>query len=63
MPEVTRNLNFHSALRLKYAIRVVKTMKQYSNNKIHLNTISNGELSDPLCDSINRGIGEDGGYQ
>ena len=25
-------------------------------NQVHLNTISNGELSDPLCDSVNRGL-------
>ena len=31
-------------------------MTQYANYKVHLNTISNGELSDPLCDSVNRGL-------
>ena len=25
-------------------------------DKVHLNTISNGELSDPLCKSVNRGL-------
>ena len=24
--------------------------------KVHLNTVSNGEFSDPLCDSVNRGL-------
>ena len=25
-------------------------------DKVHTNTISNGELSDHLCDSVNRGL-------
>ena len=29
-------------------------MQRQSSYKVHLNTISNGELSDPLCDSVNR---------
>ena len=31
-------------------------MQRQSLCKIHLKTISNGELSDPLCDSVNRGL-------
>ena len=30
-------------------------MQIQSSYKVHLNTISNGELSDPVCDSVNRG--------
>ena len=29
-------------------------MQRQSSYKVHLNTICNGELSDPLCDSGNR---------
>ena len=29
-------------------------MQGQSSYKIHLNTMCNGELSDPLCDSVNR---------
>ena len=40
-----------------YAIWLVKIMMLYmqrqSSYKVHLNTISNGELSDPLCDGVN----------
>ena len=31
-------------------------MQRQSSYKVHLNTASNGELSDPLCDSANRGL-------
>ena len=31
-------------------------MQRQRSYKVHLNTISNGELSDPLCDSVNRGL-------
>ena len=31
-------------------------MQRQSSYKVHLNTICNGELSDPLCDSVNRGL-------
>ena len=31
-------------------------MQIQSLNKVHLNTISNGELSDPLCNRVNRGL-------
>ena len=31
-------------------------MQIQSSYKVHLNTIRNGELSDPLCDSVNRGL-------
>ena len=31
-------------------------MQTQSSYKVHLNTICNGELSDPLCDSVNRGL-------
>ena len=31
-------------------------MQSQSSYKVHMNTISNGELSDPLCDSVNRGL-------
>ena len=48
----------NTALRLKYAIWLVKIMTKYmqrqSSSKVHLNTITNGELSDPLCNSIKR---------
>ena len=31
-------------------------MQRQCSYKVHMNTISNGELSDPLCDSVNRGL-------
>ena len=33
-------------------------MMQYANTiiKVHLNNISNGELTDPLCDNVKRGL-------
>ena len=31
-------------------------MQRQSSYKVHLNTASNGELSDPLWDSANRGL-------
>ena len=31
-------------------------MQRQSSYKVHMNTISNGELSDPLCDNVNRGL-------
>ena len=46
----------NTALRLKYAIWLVEIMQIQSSYKVHLNTISNGELSDPLCNIVNRGL-------
>ena len=40
---------------LKYANHDVMYAKT-SSYKVHMNTTSNGELSDPLCDSVNRGL-------
>ena len=31
-------------------------MQRQSSYKVHWNTISNGELSDPLSNSVNRGL-------
>ena len=31
-------------------------MQRQSSYKVYLNMISNGELPDPLCDSVNRGL-------
>ena len=31
-------------------------MQRQSSYKVHLNTINNGELSDPLSNSVNRGL-------
>ena len=31
-------------------------MQKKSSNKVNFNTISSGELSDPLCDSVNWGL-------
>ena len=31
-------------------------MQRQSSYKVHLNTICNGELSDPICDSVHRGL-------
>ena len=31
-------------------------MRRQSSYKVHINTISNGELSNPLCDNVNRGL-------
>ena len=31
-------------------------MQRQSSYKVHMNTITNGELSDPLCDSVMRGL-------
>ena len=67
MPEVTRKHNTkmtfvifkNTVLYLKYVIWLVEIMThmQIQNSyKVHLNTISNGELSDPLSDSVNRGL-------
>ena len=35
---------------------MMKYMQRQSAYKVHLNTIVFGELSDPLCDSVNRGL-------
>ena len=47
-------------MRLKYAIWMVEIMMQYmkrqSSYKVHLNAISNEKLSEPLCDSVNKGL-------
>ena len=48
--------DFNTALHLKYAIRLVQIMMQQSAYKVHLNTISNAELSDLLCDGVNTGL-------
>ena len=48
-----RHFPQHTTLNLKHAIWLVESMTQQSSYKVHLNTISNGELSDPLCDSVN----------
>ena len=37
-------------------IEIMTHMQIQSSYKVHLNTISNGELSDPLSDSVNRGL-------
>ena len=48
-----------SSLRLNNAIWLVEIMTPYANYKIHTaftwTRSGNGELSDPLCDSVNRG--------
>ena len=31
-------------------------MQRQSSYEVHMNTISNEELSDPLCDSVKRGL-------
>ena len=31
-------------------------MQRQTSYKVHMNTTSNGELSDHLCDSVNRGL-------
>ena len=31
-------------------------MQIQSSYKVHLNTLSNGEISDSLCDNVNRGL-------
>ena len=60
MSEVTRNRKFHHlqnyTLKLRYLIGLNHDAisKIQSLYKIHLNTISNGELSDPLCHSVNK---------
>ena len=62
--EVTRKRKFHhlqkycKAFELRYLIgqnneAIPKLQSLY---KVHLNTISNGELSDPLCDIVNRDL-------
>ena len=59
MPEVTRkhnNKTTYIITAFKYATWLVEIMMQYANYKVHLNTISNGELSDPICDRVNRGL-------
>ena len=64
MSEVTQKRKFHhpqkycNAFKLRYLIgqnhdAISKLQSLY---KVHLNTISNGELTDPLCDSVNRGL-------
>ena len=49
-------------MRLNYACLIGQThvpiSKLQSFYKVHLNMISNGELSDPLCDSVNRDFGQ-----
>ena len=64
MSDLTRKRKLHhllkntDALKLRYLIgqnydAISKLQNLY---KVHLNTISNGELSDPLCDSLNRSL-------
>ena len=64
MSDVTRKRKFHHlqkyciAFKLRYLIgqnhdAISKLQGLY---KVHLNTISNGNLSDPLCDCVNRGL-------
>ena len=31
-------------------------MQRQSSHKVYLNTISNGESLEPLCDTVNRGL-------
>ena len=69
MPEVTRkdnnkttNIIFKNTALHAFKIRYLTCRnhdaicKLQCSYKVHLNTINNGELSDPLCDSINRGL-------
>ena len=64
MSEVTRTRKFHhikkycKAFKLRYLIgqnheAISKLQNLY---KVHLSMFSNGELSDPLSDSANRGL-------
>ena len=64
MSEVTRKRKFYhlqkycNAFKLRYLSgqnhdAISKLQSLY---KVHLNTISNEELSNPLCDSVNRGL-------
>ena len=63
MSEVTRKRKFHllqkycNELKSRYLIGQNQDAisKLQSLYKVDLNTTSKGELSDPLCDSINRG--------
>ena len=64
MSEVTRKRKFHhlqkycNVFTLHYLISQNhdEISKLQSLYKVHLNMISNGELLDPLCDSVNRGL-------
>ena len=66
IPEVTRKHNnkmtyiifkkYCIAFKIHNLICLIEIMTQYANYMVHLNTISYGELSDPLCDSVNRGL-------
>ena len=64
MTEVTRKRKFQhhqkycNALKLHYLIGQNHDAKSklQSLYKVHLNMISEGELSVPLCDSVNRGL-------
>ena len=64
MSKVTQKCKFHrlqkycNAFKLRYLIgpnhdAISKLQSLY---KVHLNTISNGEFSDPLCSSVHRGL-------
>ena len=66
MSEVTRKRYFHhlqkycTAFKLRHLIdrkydAIYKKQSKYMY-KVHLNTIRNGELSDPICDSVNRDL-------
>ena len=67
MPEVTQKCNNKTTLIIFKILhsdwnRQSDWSKSWCNMQVqilykdHLNTISNGDLSDPLCDSINRGL-------
>ena len=64
MSEVTRQHNFHclqkycTAFKLRYLMgrNDEAICKLQRSNLVHLNTLSNGELSDPVCDSVNRSL-------
>ena len=64
MPEEKRKRNFphlrnnSTQFKLRYLIgeNHDAICKLQSSYKVYVNTISNGELSDFLCDSVNRGL-------
>ena len=48
-----RTIDMHP-FKIRYLI--FEIMQIQSSYKVHLNTISCGELSDPLCNNVNRGL-------
>ena len=60
MSEVTQKRKFHHfqkyciAFKLRYLIG--HNHDAICKHKVHINKISNGELSDSLCHSVNRGL-------